>query len=333
METATDAQADRSIAVVDISPYFRGDSASKQRVATQVDQACRDVGFLIVVGHGVDPELIAKARQIARAFYDCPVDDKLALTMDPGVFRGYTSPGDLSVAASYGLEGPPDHKETFAIGPVDPPADEAYREAGGAFFAENRWPRTPETMRSVWSEYYRAMEALARDLMRIFALALDMPEQWFDDKIDRHISPMSAQYYPPVDSTLVSGQLRAGPHTDFGSLTILHRDDSPGGLEVFVDDAWLPAPHVENSLTVNLGDLMSDWTNDRWKSTLHRVVLPPPGSPSGSERLAIVFFHQPNFDAVIETIPSCRAEDGSSTYTTTTSGEHFARKLAAMRGE
>lgn len=320
------------IPTIDLEPYFAGNERDKRRVAAEVDAACIDSGFLIVVGHSIEERLIDETRRLAKDFYRLPVNEKLRLRMEPGIFRGYTSPGDLSVAASYGVEGPPDLKETFAIGPVDPPSDPDYRHGGGAFFAANRWPTRPARMREVWPEYYRAMEVLARDLMRIFALALGLDELWFDGKIDRHISPMSAQYYPPVSGRALDGQLRAGPHTDFGSLTILQRDASSGGLEVAVGEEWVAAPNVAGSLTVNLGDLMSDWTNGRWRSTLHRVVLPSDAFDE-SDRLAIAFFHQPNYDAVVETIPTCETKDGVSVLERTTSGAHFARKLAAMRGE
>jgi hypothetical protein len=128
---------------------------------------------------------------------------------------------------------PPDLKEAFSIGPVDVPDDDYHRgPAAGNFFAPNFWPDTPPEMCEVWSTYYRAMEDLAQTLMRIFALGLDLPETWFDDKIDHHITNFSVLHYPDQENVPLPGQLRAGEHSDYGSLTILQKDDAPGGLQV-----------------------------------------------------------------------------------------------------
>jgi isopenicillin N synthase-like dioxygenase len=322
----------RSIPVVDMAPYLAGSDDGKQAVARAVDAACRATGFLIVTGHGVPAELIDEARAVSMRFFDLPLETKLQYKMPSDRYRGYLTPGSESLAASYGMEAPPDIKESFSIGPVDVPDDDYHSPANaGAFFAPNLWPAEVPELTEVWSRYYREMERLATDLMRVFALALDLPEHFFDDKVDEHITNMSAIHYPPLTSEPLPGQLRGGPHTDFGSLTIVQRDNAPGGLQVQVGDDWIDAPYVDDSFVINLGDLMAEWTNDRWVSTVHQVSLPPTLADAQSDRLVFTFFHQPNYDARIEVLPTCCSEDDPPRYGTTTSGEHITRKILAMR--
>lgn len=320
-----------TIPSIDISLFAAGDPSEKAEVAVAIDEACRKLGFLIVTGHGVPPELVAEMRAVTMDFFDLTNARKRAYAMrGSDGYRGYTVPGSESLAASYGVESRPDVKESFSIGPVEVPADD-YHAAGGTFFAPNRWPNELPAFRDVWSRYYAAMEDLAGILMRAFALTLGLPEEFFDRKVDRHITNFSAIHYPPPEQDALPGELRGGAHTDFGSLTILQRDDAPGGLEVMVGGEWITAPHVPDSFTINIGDLMAEWTNDRWVSTIHRVALPKELGSAESERLSLVFFHQPNYDAIIEVLPTCRAADDPPKYDAITSGGHIAKKLAAMQ--
>ncbi len=329
MTTAVDAP---SIPIIDISRYLAGDREGAIEIARQIDSACRSVGFLVVTGHGIGADFIQSVRDATMEFFGLPPETKLAYKMPPDRYRGYTSPGTESLAASYGQESPPDLKESFSIGPVDVPDDEYHSwERAGAFFAPNQWPSETPAMRETWTAYYRAMEQFSTQMMRLFALALDLDEHFFDDKVDRHITNMSAIHYPPLQEPPKPGQLRGGAHTDFGSLTVVQRDRAPGGLQVLIGDTWVNAPYVENSFVINIGDLMAEWTNDRWVSTIHRVGNPERLEDAMSDRLSLIFFHQPNYDAVIDVIESCCGPDNPPKYETTTSGAHITRKIAAMR--
>jgi isopenicillin N synthase-like dioxygenase len=135
--------------------------------------------------------------------------------------------------------------------------------------------------------------------------------------------------YPDQPEELEAGQLRAGAHTDYGGLTILKTEDKPGGLQVQTSDGrWEPVPIVPGAFIINLGDLMAQWTNDEWVSTMHRVVNPPRDQAIGSRRQSLVFFHQPNYDAVIECIPTCT--ETAPKYARTTSIEHLEMKMNQM---
>jgi isopenicillin N synthase-like dioxygenase len=320
------------VPIIDIAPYRLGGESEKAQVAREIDAACRDIGFLMVSGHGVADSLIAEMYESAAAYFALPYWEKMRLKMPPDRYRGYTPYGAEMLAYSLDEATPPDIKESFSIGPFDHAYDEYhFGEAGYRYFAPNMWPERPHGMRSVWEAYYSEMNRLAGDLMRLFALALGMPEHWFDDKIDRHITNFSVIHYPAQSDAPEENQLRGGAHTDYGSLTIVHTDTMVGGLEVQGrDGAWNRVPVTPETFVINLGDLMAEWTNDRWVSTMHRVANPTREEARNS-KTSLLFFHQPNYDAVVECIPTCTGADNPPRYGRTTSGEHVTMKINKHR--
>lgn len=321
------------IPVIDLSGFLHGAEADRLQVVRAVDDACRNVGFLIVSGHDVPTELVDETRRVSREFFGLSYWEKARLRMPPDRYRGYLPPGSEDVAYSMDEEkNAPDWRECFVVGPYDHAYDEYHHgPAGMRFFAPNMWPDRPKDMRPIWEAYYAQMERLAADLMRIFALALGMPEDWFQGKIDKHITNFSVSYYPPQHEPPAEGQLRCGPHSDYGSLTIVSSDTGIGGLQVLTKGGeWVSVPYVPDTFVINLGDLMAEWTNDRWRSTMHRVINPP-RDKADTSRLSLLFFHQPNYDAVIECLPTCSDPDNPPKYETITSGEHVRRKVDLSR--
>jgi isopenicillin N synthase-like dioxygenase len=147
------------------------------------------------------------------------------------------------------------------------------------------------------------MDRLVVFLMRLAALALGVEERFFDDKVDRSIGTMRLNYYPRQLQPPAPGQLRAGAHTDYGSITILNGEDVPGGLQVRTRRGeWIDVRTPPEHFVINIGDLLMRWTNDRWLSNLHRVVNPPRADGGHAPRLSIAFFNHPNYDALIEGI-------------------------------
>ena len=313
--------------VIDVAPFLSG--ADRSGVARAIGRACEDIGFFTIVGHGVDPTLVRRMYDVSRAFFDLPAAEKQKVRRPrPEQSRGYIGLGEENLAYGAGRDAT-DLKEFFAIGPVDVP-DEPYYTAPAAYpsFAPNVWPERPAELRVVYTDYYRAMERLAADLMRAFALALGLSEDFFRDKTDRHISGIRVINYPDQPEPPAPGQLRAGPHSDYGALTILKTENVPGGLEVLNRAGhWVPVAPVVDAFVINLGDLMMHWTNDRWISTLHRVANPPRDAALGSRRQSIVFFYQPNYDALIECLPGCSGPTNPPRYPPVTSGEHRLRKF------
>ena len=304
-----------SVPLIDIAPFLRPGThaAARRDVVTAVEQACRTTGFLAVTGHGVPQPVIDNLIAAAYAFFDLPLEEKLQVRRPaPEQNRGYIPPGDETLARLSGADSPPDLKELFAIGPFDLP-DDPYFTGPAAYpsFAPNRWPDRPASLAPALRLYWRAMEGLAGTLCRIFALALGLPEQFFADKVDRHISQLRLMHYPPPATAPLPGQLRAGEHADLGMMTLIYADNDLGGLQLKArDGGWIDAPAIRDAFMVNLGDLMMRWTNDRWVSTPHRVVNPPRIAAARSRRLSIGMFWIPNYDAEIACIESGR--DGAA---------------------
>lgn len=324
----------KSIPIIDIAPFSHGDAAGRAAVAAEVKRACEEIGFFMIKGHGVDQNLIDETYDEAAAFFRLPVEQKLKIKQpSPEVPRGYTPFKGETLSASLGRAAPADLKEMIDFGPVDTP-DNAYFHSpeAGHFFDANLWPDKPDGFKGAMQTYYRRMNRLANDLMSIFAYALDLPENFFFDKLDKNISALRVICYPEQTVAPEPGQLRSGAHTDYGTLTILMSDKSAGGLQAqHRDGYWVDVVIEPGTYVVNIGDIMQIWTNDQWVSTMHRVVNPPAELADKSRRHSVVFFHQPNYDALIETLPSCFADDGSSRYEPIDYHEHWTRKWMATK--
>ena len=316
--------------------------ADPEAAVPAVAAACADVGFLTVVDHGVDASVLDELWQTATSFFDLPDDAKRTVAMPrPGYPYGWAPFAYETLTASIGRTSPPDLKESFAIGPVDP-ARHVFVDADEAFaWSPNLWPNALPELRPAWERAFRDFAALAARLLSIMAGALALPADHFEPSIDRHTSAMRALNYPHLDGRhrdrqRRAGQLRAGAHTDYGTLTILlARSDQPG-LEVErPDGTWAEADPVDGGLVVNLGDAMARWTNDRWRSTMHRVVLPAATDAAASgdtRRQSIAFFHNANWDARIECIPSCLAPGERPRYAPIDAGPHLMHKFRSTVG-
>src|SRR5690349_10479582 len=233
-------------------------------IVRQVMSACAETGFFAVTGHGVPRAVITDLVTESYAFFDLPFTEKLAVRRPrPEQNRGYIAPGEERLARLHGDETPPDLKELYTIGPFDLP-DTPYFTGPAAYpsFVPNLWPRHPAGLRPALRAYWHELDRVARILCRIFAEALELTPEFFDQKIDKHISQLRIMHYPPPEAAPLPGQLRAGAHSDLGMMTLLYSDNDIGGLEVMNRAGrWVRVPVVNDAFTVNLGDLMMRWTN------------------------------------------------------------------------
>ncbi len=319
-----------AIPVIDLAPALSGDPAARARVAREIADACTDIGFFTIRGHGVPLELIDALRTRASTFFNLPIEEKMrAQPISTDVPRGYRALGFDSLSRGNAGDAPGDLKEYYHFGRETWPDSPYYTSAAGQrFFIPNRWPEHPPSFRESAASYYAAMEKLTGQMMSLAAMALGLEENFFDDKIDRHITAMRINFYPAQDEAPQDSQLRAGAHTDYGLLTILNGENVPGGLEVQTRNGeWLRVETAPDTFVVNIGDLLMRWTNDRWVSNVHRVTNPPPGSGPAAQRISLAFFHHPNYDALVE----CIAPVGEAKYPPVFSGEYRDQQYQRTR--
>lgn len=323
-----------AVPVVDIAPYTCGGSADDQaKVAAAMDEACRTVGFVQVVGHGVAADVFEGLATAMDGLFGLPLEVKSRYRTPPEVNRGYAPPKSESLSLSVGVESAArmnDFFEAFNVGAAAswyPGLDLPQPE-----FAENSWPEVPHFETTVMAYFVEAAR-VARILTRIFADALGLPAGFFDGFTGVSIDVLRMNNYalPPGHIDLDGDLTGMGEHTDYGIVTVLWAD-RVAGLQVLGDDrTWHDVMPDPGALLVNLGDLMARWTNERWLSTLHRVK-PPVVDGRIQRRRSAAFFHDGNPDALIETIPTCLAPGETPTYPPITVGAHLAAKLGGSRG-
>jgi isopenicillin N synthase-like dioxygenase len=316
-----------TIPIIDLSALFRDNEGERRKVARAIDAACTEIGFFLIVGHGVPQDLIATTRRHAIEFFALPDAEKMKVERPPAkISRGYNCIGDRSLAYSMGEAAPPDIQEAFAFGREGVEVLMAKVDKTIAqMYAPNIWPERPHDFKEVMLGYHAAMSGVASHVLRAMALALGVDEEYFADKFDRQASVGRIIRYPAVTKRPLPGQLRAGVHTDYGCITFVRGDDTPGGLQVKARHGdWIDVHIPPDAFVCNIGDTMMRWSNDRWVSTLHRVAVPPPDAMP-TDRISLVFFHNPNPDTVVRCFESCVGSGAK--YPPITSGEYYLGKL------
>ena len=298
------------IPLIDVSCLRSGDNDEMRAAAECIRSACERIGFFYIVDHGVPREVVDAVFVQARRFFDQSDSFKQKLLFDAND-RGYKGPGNITVPGY-----PPDWKEVLDLG-VDLPLEHPDVVAGRPFHGPNQWPDLPG-FRAALSAYYDTVSRLGYELLRLFALALDLAEDYFlPCHENAHVTWRIMRYFP---GDYAPGQYGTAPHTDFGTITLLAQDDL-GGLEIYSRDGeWICAPHVPESFIVNIGDLMACWTNDRFRSTAHRVL-----NRSNRDRYSIPMFYNPAFDTVAECLPSCRDKFNPPRYAPIHYGDYIAK--------
>jgi isopenicillin N synthase-like dioxygenase len=322
------------VPTVDLSPWFSGDDADRHRVATELDDACRRIGFLQVVGHGIATSTIDALRAATDEFFALPLESKMAaMPAHPGINRGYAPLGSEALSYSIGVEAPrPDLFEAFNIGEVDA-GDDPWYDDPYDFFAANIWPEVVPALQPALESYFREARRVALTMTDIFSVALGLGEHWFRPYVDRSTTTMRVNNYEQHagDPRPEPGQMRMGPHTDYGVVTVLYADPVPGLEIVGPDGDWCPVLPAPGALVLNLGDLLAEWTNDHWRSTIHRVVPPPADASGRSKRRSVAFFFDANYDATVECLPTCCSADRPPRYPAVVAGDHLMAKIMGPR--
>ena len=300
--------------VIDITGLTSSALGDRQAVATEMRGACIRDGFFYITGHGVPDGLLRAAQEQTKAFFEQPeaAKRKVAKSLSD-CNRGW----EPLASQALDLDAPPDLKENFYLGlelPPDHPKVVTRRFNHGA----NQWPADLPGFKPTLRAYHAALRDVSERVMVGLALSLDLPENYFDTFDRDPLTTLRLLHYPPHPVDAVPGQAGAGAHTDFGALTFLLQDDN-GGLQVRqADGTWINATPLPNAFVFNIGDAIARWTNDLYRSTVHRVV-----NISGRHRYSMAFFYSGNADHPLDCLPNCIKPGESPKYPTLTVEEHM----------
>mmetsp|Transcript_10714 Transcript_10714/g.19394 ORF Transcript_10714/g.19394 Transcript_10714/m.19394 type:complete len:390 (-) Transcript_10714:244-1413(-) len=321
------------VPVIDVTALTTEGSSLQERqdAGAHLHTACVEVGFFHLVGHGVDPVLLDSALENAEQFFALPRAAKDDIWIGKSAsFRGYqrvqenvtNGRGDFHEAVDFYSES---KQAKRGVEPSSSPSN----------YGVNQWPSAPLTFRPVFEQYVEDMNRLGRQVMSGIALGLNLPEDHFVEFYDDPYWVFRVIHYPPSQQTAPADEaattehadLGCGVHTDYGCLTMIHADGTPGCLQAKnTRGKWVTVEPVPGGLTCNIGDMLSRWTNGLYRSTPHRVLRPR----GGASRTSIPFFFEPNYRAEIVPMPSCCEATGRpARFSPIVYGDHLLAKTSS----
>lgn len=289
-----------SIPTLDLHDFYR----DRDAFVADLGAAYRRYGFVGVRNHGLDPALVDGAYRTFQDFFALPEATKRQYHLPgKGGARGYTG---FAIETAKDSEHP-DLKEFWHVGRELPPGHAYARE-----MPDNLWPTEVEGFREYGYGLYEALDGLGRTMLQAIALVLELPQHWFDDKVDQGNSILRPIHYPPIADP-DTPSVRAGQHEDINLITLLIGSSAEGLQLLQRDGSWLPVTTQGDAIVCNIGDMLQRLSNHVLPSTTHRVVNPI-GEKARQPRYSIPFFLHPNPDFVIETLPGCITPDNPNRY-------------------
>jgi len=316
-----------SLPIIDISPFIQERrllleektgsplvppelEEEKKRVADQLHQACRDVGFFYLKGHGIEQTEMEKVLQKAREFFALPPEKKSQFKISPETLRGYQMLGQNITKYQRDWHEGIDYYRDVPLENKDHPMR-----------GLNLWPDTPSDLKSTFRDYIDKLFVLGSTVMKIMAIGMGLPSDFFEPFVNESFWGLRVIGYPPLDSVRAGDGVSCGEHCDYGCLTFLNQDSTQGALQVKnTAGEWIHADPIPGAFVVNLGDMLKIWTNGHYQSTPHQVI-----HKGSNYRVSIPFFFEPNFDALIETLPPFR--DSNSEPKKILYSTHLLRKV------
>ncbi len=284
--------------VVDMSKFISGEG--KEEVAEALGRACRDVGFLYLVNHGMDQKKIDNMFALAKDFFALPIEVKNESHISHSKnHRGYFTLFDENTDP----EKSADLKEGFDL---SWDLDETHPgiKLGQILYGPNLWPSNYSEFKTVTEEYLEEATNFAGVLLNAFAVALGLKETYFDKMFDDPLGLLRMLHYPPQEGHVEETTIGCGDHSDYGAFTILAQHEVSGLQVQNASGNWISVPVIEGGIVINIGEQMARWTNGLFKATRHRVI-----NVSGVERYSVPFFFEPNWDVTIECLETCQSDD------------------------
>lgn len=314
-----------TIAVVDYHDYTSGDPEKRAQFIKDFGDSFSNMGFAIVRNHGVSEALKAKLFEVSKAFFALPDDIKKTYEDEANHGqRGYISKNKESAKG----KDVPDIKEFYHVGQTVTDGDPIKSE-----YPDNIFPASDVVaeFEKVTQEVYQTFENTGRNLLRATALYLDLPENYFDDKIHNGNSILRLLHYYPVKdkSQIPAGAVRAAAHGDINLITLLMGGSAEGLQAQTLDGEWIPVSPADDEIVINIGDMLARLTNDRFRSTQHRVITPREESWL-TPRYSTPFFLHPRSDMDLTCLDTCISEENPKNYTDMTAGEFLTERLIEL---
>ncbi|KAJ7162866.1 Clavaminate synthase-like protein [Mycena filopes] len=314
----------KAIPVIELSDISSADPAARRKLVDEIKHACMEVGFFYVKNHGIPEEVFGRTLAAMRQFFDLPLDAKLEIENTKTLnFKGYSP----VLSGNNDPNGAGDLQEGFEFGfePVVPDSRQATAGTGDIMAGANIWLSQLPEFRTAALEYYHHALNLGRLLFPLFALPLDLPEDFFADKTKHSAALMRLLHYPPQLGEVDDRVIGIGAHTE-SCFTILYQQPGIQALQVLnASKEWIDAPAIEGTLVINLGDELARWTNDVFTSTVHRAI-----NRSGVRRYSIPLFFGTDYDVRLE--PICVSAERPARSEVITAGEYIKGRLQATYG-
>ncbi len=313
----------QEIPSLDLSDFTSANEESRKNFVKALGDAYQNIGFVAIKNHGLTDEMTTSLYEAIQAFFALPeaIKKKYEIPELAGQ-RGYIGKGkEHAKGRSVG-----DLKEFYHVGQQVTDHDPIRHE-----YPENVWPEEVPEMKKVALSVYKTLEETGKKMLQAIALHLELDEGYFEDKVHNGNSILRPIHYFPIENPheVPADAVRAAEHGDINLITLL-MGASADGLQVLRRDGhWIPITALPDQIVVNVGDMLARLTNNRLKSTIHRVVNPPK-EKMGSSRYSIPFFMHPRSDMDLTCLPECIDEEHPKQYTDITAGQFLEERLAEI---
>jgi isopenicillin N synthase-like dioxygenase len=305
---------------LDLADFTSGDPAKKQKFVQDLGDAFENIGFVAIKNHGLSDQLTNDLYAGVKKLFALPDEIKQKYERpELAGQRGYIGKGkEHAKGRNTG-----DLKEFYHVGQELPEADLRAEN-----YPDNIWPEEVPEFKATTIEAYQALERAGQNMLRAIALYLGLEENYFDDKVHHGNSILRQIHYFPIEDpdSVPADAVRAAEHGDINLITLL-MGASADGLQVLRRDGkWIPITALPEQVVVNVGDMLSRHTNNRLKSTIHRVVNPP-RELMNTSRFSIPFFMHPRSEMDLTCLESCIDAENPKAYTDITAGDFLTERL------